>query len=761
MSHLITKNFNVFSAAQFKESLTEPANSIIYLFYGRHLAWPDDNNPPDTIDSAANTYYRVYDSMIGGKKVQNADVAHMVKRNDWTSGTVYDMYDDVSTNLYDKDFFVVVTSGTGYDVFKCLDNNYGTASTQAPAKIEVEANDEVYITTSDGYQWKYMYSITTANWDKFTTADYMPVFANTTVADSAVKGAINVIKVTDGGRNYASYANGYVREFGVAGNKKLISISSAEGTVLRLSGALANSFDKEEVTTSFLDAVIISNGGIGYTTSDTITVSGGSPTLAALVSISSVNSTGGITGLAITRRGKSYDSTPTLNITTSGGSGAVLTPRLGSAKAIIFERSTDDDPANTLFITIGNMKGVIDTNDEITGTISGTTANIASVTFEGENLSSNTDFYKGSSFYVDHGTGAGQIATIDEYIVTANQRRVLLASNLAVDLASDSHFQISPQVVITGDGEGAKARAVVNSLLNANVIANIEMISVGNNYTWADVVIRGNTGFVTNASTNSYLTSTASARAVISPPNGHGSDVLNELFANRIGISITLANTESGRLVANNDYRQIGLLKDPLFTNGSLTLTSSTTLFDPNERITGSTSNATAIVTAATSSEITIKDIRGFFTTGETVTGNAGGNAVINIVTQPTNVFRQTYKYTANLTYYGTAGTGLFEDELVEQAESLSNAYLLSVLTNSTPDGEIEVTDTRNVFLISDIIGGDKYITGAQSAATAKLTGVSYPQIKDGSGEILYLENLQPVVRDNNQSETFRLIIEF
>lgn len=750
--HLITKNFNVFSAAQFKESLTEPSNTIIYLFYGRHLDWPDDNNPPDTLDSISNTYYRVYDSMIGGKKVQDGDVVHMVKRNDWTSGTVYDMYDDTTSNLYDKKFFIVVSSGSGYDVFKCLDNNYGVPSTQAPSKIEVEANDEVYITSSDGYQWKYMYSISSAEWSKFATADYIPVFANSSVTSAALPGAINTIKVTDGGRSYASYANGYVLEYAVAGNEKLIAIAGTTGSIFRLSGN-TTAFAKEEVTTSFLDGILIVDGGAGFTTSDTITISGGSPTLGALASITSVDGNGAITGLSITRRGKSYQATP--SITVSGGTAAAnLIGRLGSANGIVID-------SNSTHITVSSLRGTIDTNDEITGTSSGTTANISTVTFTGDSLSSNTDFYKGSSFYVDAGTGAGQLAIIDEYIVTANQRRVLLASNLAVALAADSHFQIGPQVVITGDGTGAKARAVVNNVLNANVVANVQMISVGTGYTWADVTIRGNTGFVTNASTNSYLTSTATGRAIISPPGGHGADVLNELFAHRIGISVTIANTESGKLVANNDYRQVGLIRDPLFANGILELSSSTTTFSTGERITGGTSNATGIVVTADSTEISVRDIRGYFVTGETVTGNVSGNAVVDTVDQPTSVFRQTYKYTANLEYYGTAGTGLFEDELVFQNESLSNGYLLSVLTNSTPDGEIEVTDTRNVFLISDIIGGDKYITGAQSAATAKLTGVSYPQLKDGSGEIIYLENISPITRDNNQSETFRLIIEF
>ena len=225
-------------------------------------------------------------------------------------------------------------------------------------------------------------------------------------------------------------------------------------------------------------------------------------------------------------------------------------------------------------------------------------------------------------------------------------------------------------------------------------------------------------------------------------------------------MSVTFANTESGSLVANNDFRQVALLKDPVFANGEIALTSSDTLFVSTEVVTGSTSNATGTVLSATSSDISLRDVTGYFQSGETITGSIAGNAVIDTITQPTNVFRQTYKYTANIVYLGVSGEGFEQDELVTQYEALANAYMLSPLTDVNPDGEIEVTDQKNTFLISDL-SGDKYITGVDSSATAKLTGVTTPDVKHLSGEILYVENLQPISRDNNQSETFRLILEF
>ena len=750
MAHsYITNNFKVSSAIQFKESLTEPANTILYLYYGKHTPFANGDVVPDFEESVNALHYETYRNMIGGKKVEDADVIHMVKRNDWTNNTSYAMYDDTTEHLDEEDFFVVIQETSNYNVFKVIDNNYGANSIQAPSLTETNANDSIYITSSDGYQWKYMYTIPEATFDKFATAEYIPVVANNDVVNNAVEGTIQVIKVTDGGNSYSSYANGFVSVYGVAGDNKLISITGATSSVLNVGNT--SGFVKEEVTTSIVESLRILDGGAGFTTSDTITISGPA-TLNATSNITSVDSNGAITGVNLITRGKTYSSTPTVTISSSTNTAAAnILASLGSSNGVIID-------SNSTHLTVSSINGSITSADEITGATSSTAANITSVTQIGDDISSNTDFYKGSAFYVESGTGAGQLGIIDEYIVTANDKRVLLASELSTPLATDSKFTISPQVIITGDGTGAVARAKVNSLLNANVVANVEVINVGSGYTYANISIQGNTGFVTNAVSNSYLTTTAAARAVISPPNGHGSNNLIELFGNKMGISVSIANTESGKLVANNDFREIGLIKDPLFANGTLTFSANTAAISSGLTVTGSTSNATATVVSVASSDISVKDIRGYFDSSETITFT-GGNATLSAVSQPTTAFRQTHKYTANVSYAGTQGNGLLEDESVSQGESLASGFVLS--HPGTSDGNIELTDVRNVFLLSDVSGGDKYLVGANSAAEFKITDVSLPEIKSGSGEIIYKENISAVERDNNQTETFKLILTF
>jgi len=749
MSHThVAHNFRVLSAEQFKESLTESANTLLYLFYGNHIPYTDELSPPDFIDSESDIHYKSYQNMIGGKQVTDADALHMVTRNNWTNNTSYAMYDDQTDHLMDKNFTVVVNETSGYNVFKCLDNNYGANSIQAPSLTETSSNDEIYITASDGYQWKYMYTVPVATMDKFATTNTMPVVLNSNVKSDAIDGTLQVIKITEGGRDYSAYAEGFISEFNVAGDPKLVSISGTTSSVLNLGDTTG--FVKEEVQTSFIQQLRVLQGGSGYSTTDTLTITG-TATESATANIASVDGSGAITGVNLITKGRSYTGSAAVTIGTTTGTSALISATVGTANGIVVD-------SNSTHLTVSSIKGDIGITDEITGVTSSTTSNIISVIQTGDTLSSNVDFYKGSSFYVESGTGAGQLGIIDEYIVTANEKRVLLTNTFSTNLATDSRYSIGPQVIITGDGTGAQARAKVNDVLNANVVSNVEIISVGSGYTYADVSIQGNTGFVTNAVSNSYISNTATARAIISPENGHGSNTLTELFASKIGISISIANTEAGKLAANNDFREIGLLRDPLFANGTLVLSSSDTTFSSGESITGATSGATAVVVSANASGIACRDIRGFFQT-ETISGNAGGNSVISAVTQPTSVFRQTFKYNTEVTYAGIGGTGLLEDEKVTQGESLASGFVLAHPDNS--DGVVELTNVRNSFLMSDVSGGDKYLNGANSTAQFKLNSVTLPEVKAGSGSVIYKENFVPVNRDNNQTETFKLIIDF
>lgn len=163
MPALVTDNFRVKTAEDF---IAEVSNNELYLGIGRILPWTDDNNPPAPIDSITdlNTFW---DRMIAAKSIAVNDVSHVVTRIDWTTGTVYDEYDPTSATYYDGDFYVLTDD---FNVYKCITNNGGAQSTTKPTSTSA-----AIFQTADGYEWKYMYTITTGEALKFLTPQHMPV----------------------------------------------------------------------------------------------------------------------------------------------------------------------------------------------------------------------------------------------------------------------------------------------------------------------------------------------------------------------------------------------------------------------------------------------------------------------------------------------------------------------------------------------------------------------------------------------------------
>jgi hypothetical protein len=582
---LVTNYLNLHNAKQFRESISETANSIYYVFAGRHLQYTGGDA---TIDDIVNTNDTVnidpYKLMVFGKKVSNSDVKVMVPRYNWTTNTVFTAYRG-NTDISACNYFAVVNAASSFHVYKVLDNNGGAASTVEPDFNDTGADDEYY-STSDGYVWKYMYTIDSSTFAKFATDDFIPVVPNANVSGNAVSGAIEVIVVSSPGSNYNTF--------------------------------LSNTFISSDLTI------------------------GGDPTLYAVAN----------------------------------------------------------------------------------------------------NASSSNDFYNDSLLYISGGTGIGQIRKIVDYVVIGSQKRVTLASAFTTAPDVTSVYEITPSVLIVGDGTGAVARALVNTS-SSNTISEIEIIQRGSGYTFATTTVIGNTGGVSNA---------ASIFAVLGPKGGHGKDAEIELGGKNLGISITFANSESNTIPVVNDYRTIGLIKDPLYANVELTIATPTGVFSDNEVITQTDSNATGIVTDSTQTTISVTNVAGIFVTNKTVTGATSGataNAisfVINGIVKDFNTFDNRHKYTY------TSGTGTFvEDEQVYQVDvATANAYY-----HSNDANYYYLTDLRGV------LNTGNTIIGQNSNATANLSSRLPPDIVQGSGEVLYIENVDPIDRSSSQSESIKLILKF
>lgn len=167
---------------------------------------------------------------------------------------------------YVKKFYVRNT----YDqVFVCLDNFYGSASSQMPTiGLGGQLPNNPYILTTDGYKWKYLYTMSGGQKQLFLTTDWMPVTTDSVVTGAAVDGRIDIVVIVAPGQGY----NGNVASFNAP-----IIVVTGDGTGANLTAQVdAN---------GSISGINILSGGTGYTSANITANTGATGANANLVAI--------------------------------------------------------------------------------------------------------------------------------------------------------------------------------------------------------------------------------------------------------------------------------------------------------------------------------------------------------------------------------------------------------------------------------------------------------------------------------------------
>ena len=260
MAAIITNKFRINNAEQFVESFSETSAETYYLFIGRAHAWASDADvqgntiaegtdasPPTPNDDVTSEFYN-WDDMLGAKLIASTDVSRAIPRRNWTTGTTYDMYEhnigssnaanSGATNLFDSTYVVMNSS---YAVYKVIENDGATAST-----VEPTSTSNSIFATSDGYRWKYMYSLTSAETLNFMSTDFIHCSTDSTVSAAAVDGALDTALVVAGGSSYTTSSGSTISAIPIRGDG-----SSGVASVTISSGAIS--------------AVSITTAGTGYT----------------------------------------------------------------------------------------------------------------------------------------------------------------------------------------------------------------------------------------------------------------------------------------------------------------------------------------------------------------------------------------------------------------------------------------------------------------------------------------------------------------
>jgi hypothetical protein len=226
------------------------------------------------------------------------------------------------------------------------------------------------------------------------------------------------------------------------------------------------------------------------------------------------------------------------NIQTSTIDGAIEDIRVGTTGDTVYASSTQSSAF------IGEKFG--DANDAGQNTV-----------ILNFSASDSDDFYNNYVLYIDGGAGQeiGQVKRITDYV--GAERKAILHENLDSSLQqSVSTYVIRPEIVISGNGTGAK---VIPTLHDNNTIKDTKTIDAGSGYDFA-------TARITTTESSGSLDPTISLE--ISPKGGHGINPLYDFESSRILISIKTDGNEGGLFSVANDFRQFGIIKNPIVATG-------------------------------------------------------------------------------------------------------------------------------------------------------------------------------------------------
>lgn len=310
-----------------------------------------------------------------------------------------------------------------------------------------------------------------------------------------------------------------------------------------------------------------------------------------------------------------------------------------------------------------------------------------------------------------------------------NAINVVLVENAGQGLTNGTYY-----APIVGDGTGG----VVEIVIAAGQLDSVTVTTGGSGYTYASVPLQdglvngdpGWTGAPVGLYTDAGLTTGATAvpanatgalEVILPPQGGHGSNFEEELNAKRVMTNIRLTYAEGdGDFPVDNDFRRIGIIRDPYAAGGTTFATAPTLSGVYAVKINGATADFVAdeVISQTAAAGGTSY---GTVVSWERDSGNAGpGGAGV-------------LKYIQSPSLHTDAG-------VVRPFENSGNAISgAQSLASGTVDG------TNNDQLVGVTFG----------------SGLATPEIANNSGEIIYVENRRLITRAADQIEDIKLVIEF
>ena len=286
------------------------------------------------------------------------------------------------------------------------------------------------------------------------------------------------------------------------------------------------------------------------------------------------------------------------------------------------------------------------------------------------------------------------------------------------------------RIPIKGDGSGAECTITID---NDQRVQSIVVSNQGSGYTYGNVDLEsGNvpTGIIR-----------PKFDVIISPKGGHGADIYRELGAYNVLLYSRIENdAENPDFITGNQISRVGIVKNPELTSSSNISTIDKASCAYAIKLTGvgyssSSFNQDSIISQTVG-------------TGITAVGK-----VINY-DQATGVLK--YWQDRTLSGFSTSGITQINPKYGYELTRFTSNPLVggSLIVNGNSGNSLSIDTTFSG--ISTVINSRTYYLGQSF-----INGLSEPEVKKYSGDIIYVDNRPAITRSVNQKEDIKVILQF
>ena len=285
------------------------------------------------------------------------------------------------------------------------------------------------------------------------------------------------------------------------------------------------------------------------------------------------------------------------------------------------------------------------------------------------------------------------------------------------------------RVPIKGDGTGAECTISID---NDSRVDSITVSNQGSGYTYGNVDLIAK-GVPTGTTRPTF-------DVIITPTGGHGKDIYRELGAYNVLLYSRIENdNENPDFITGNQIARVGIVQNPESTSGTvLSSDKASALFAL--RLTGA-----GYSSASFTADSYVKQ-----------TVSTGTTAVGRVVNYDSNTGVLKYWQDRTVAGFNTVGTAQttpsYGFDLTEFTSSPSTGGSLTIIPSSGSNLTIDSAFTG----ISTVINNRTYYLGQSFT-----NGISSPEVRKHSGNIIYVDNRPSITRSSNQKEDIKVILQF